>query len=231
MARRLPPLAGVLLLGALLSPATAPTAGARVGVAPGMEIVLDGGASCTLGFLAGNNAGDRLAVTAGHCAKAAGEVVYNRQGYEIGQVVAHESDGRTVDGGFGITLIALADDVEIPDGFFTHWATPTTGAVVHKYGNITQDTEGTVTTVTVDAEYPRYSVMRSSLTADHGDSGAPWYGDSQDGPVLYGITIGSFTSADDASIHGVYGFPIGPLVDYVRESANRWGAGFTPAGH
>ncbi|MCB0927215.1 MAG: hypothetical protein KDB70_04675 [Mycobacterium sp.] len=231
MARRLPPLAGVLLLGALLSPATAPTAAARVGVAPGMEIVLDGGASCTLGFLAGNDAGDRLGVTAGHCAKGPGELVYNRQGYQIGQVVAHQSDGDTVDEGLGITLIVLEDDVEIPDGFFTRWATPAKGAVVHKYGNTTRDTDGTVTEVTIDAEYPRYSVMRSSLVADHGDSGSPWYGDSEDGPVLYGITIGHFSSAEDASYRGAYGFPIGPLVDYVRESANRWGAGFTPAGH
>ena len=228
MRRRLLVLAGAVALAAALCPA--PPATARVGVAPGMAIVLESGGACTLGFLAGNDAGRRLGVTAGHCAQGVGELVYNKYGDVIGEVVAQQGDGSVLADGFGVTILVLADDVEIPDALFTRYANPRPGDPVHKYGSTTAETGGTIGTVTLDADYPRYSVMRSTLTASPGDSGSPWYGEDESGPVLYGITIGHLTDADNGAELGAYGFPIDALVAYVRDGSGTWGPGFTPAG-
>lgn len=208
--------------------APAPPAHARVQVAPGMQIQLSSGSACTLGFLAGNDAGKRLGVTAGHCAEGPGEGVYTKNGGLIGEVVAHYPDSEDVAEGFGITVLELDSGVEIADGFFTRFANPRPGAAVAKYGSTTAGTEGEVTSVEVDAEFPRYSVMRSTLLAEHGDSGSPWFGDTDAGPMLYGITIGHFTDPDNGSTRGAYGFPIDSLVAYVRQASPEWGAGFTP---
>jgi hypothetical protein len=62
-----------------------------VGLAPGTELNIGNG-RCSLGFLATNNAGDRLAVTAGHCADNVDERVYSHNGNLIGEVVYHMPD-------------------------------------------------------------------------------------------------------------------------------------------
>lgn len=215
-----------VLLCAALAPA--PLAQARVQVAPGMEIQLSSGSACTLGFLAGNDAGKRLAVTAGHCADGPGEGVYTKNGGLIGEVVAHYPDSENIAEGFGVTVLELDSRVEIADGFFTRYGNPRPGDAVAKYGSTTAGTEGEITSVDVDEEFPRYSVMRSTLLAEHGDSGSPWFADTDAGPMLYGITIGHFADPDSGATRGAYGFPIDSLVAYVRQASPEWGAGFMP---
>lgn len=214
----------------LMSVLLAPSATARVGLTPGMKIIIGNG-SCTLGFLATNAAGDRLGVTAGHCADRTGEEVRSVKGNYIGRVVSHRGDSGTGGPPFGIALIQLGKSTYTHDAFFTKFGNPSVGDNVRKYGSRTEGTNGRITELTIDTERPRYSVMRSALITLPGDSGCPWYWSKDGNQVLYGMHIGSYTGTrSDGLLKEAYGFPIRSIVSYVREASDVWGPGFIPLG-
>ncbi|MGB8406698.1 MAG: hypothetical protein WCE30_21815 [Mycobacterium sp.] len=211
----------------LASAVPAPIAAASVGLYPGMEIDFAGGGRCSLGFIATNDDGTRLGVTAGHCSDFLGQHVASHNGNPIGTVVSRAGDD--VDSyHFGITLIQLDPATYVQDAFFTSFRSPRVSEPVRKYGERTEGTNGRVTSVHYDDD-PTHSVMRSTVVILPGDSGSPWYRSSDGGPVLFGISIGNSTRRDDDAYLGGFGFPINSLIRYVRNESS-FGHGFTPVG-
>ncbi|MFZ2240465.1 MAG: hypothetical protein WAV90_13185 [Gordonia amarae] len=215
---------------AVMTPALAE---ARVGLKPGTELNIyrDNGkvSSCSLGFLATNDAGVRLAVTAGHCADGAGARVVSAKGNPIGQVVSHLTDD-TANDIFGVTVIKLASNTYTSDAYFTKYGNPGVGDYVRKYGIRTDKTEGTITSISTSSKSPRVGRMESTMVSLSGDSGAAWVsGDGNGGAKLLGLNIGHTTRKDGG--YGVaYGFPISSLVSLVRNGSDLWGPGFIPVG-
>ncbi|MDM2592361.1 chymotrypsin family serine protease [Mycobacteroides abscessus] len=115
-----------VLMGAALTAVaviSAPAAQASVGLYPGMSITnRDISSTCSLGFLATNSAGKRLAVTAGHCSTAIDQVFVSEKGAKIGYVVARWDDNG--DTYFGYTLLWLYDTTHTQDAYFAAWAQP-----------------------------------------------------------------------------------------------------------
>lgn len=198
-----------------------------VGLYPGMEIDFQGGGRCSLGFIATNRWGARLGVTAGHCSNAVGQHVLSHNRYPIGVVLARADDALAA-GRFGVTVIQLVNSAYIYNGFFARFRSPELGEPVRKYGERTEGTNGRITSV-YDGDDPTRSVMRSTVVALPGDSGAPWYRSSESGPVLFGITVGNSTRRQDDAYVGGFGFPINSLIRYVR-NGSKWGDGFIPVG-
>ena len=223
-------LAFSVLLAALLCTAVSPmpTAGAGVGLVPGTKLVFAGGGSCSLGFLATNDDGARLGVTAGHCADYVDQEVVSENGNPIGHVV-HLSADDLPRGLFGVALIELYSNTYIADAYFTQFGNPSVGDYVKKYGARTEKTDGKITDIHIDREYPSLSRMESTLVDLPGDSGAAWVGNGTDGPKLLGLNIG-FTHRSDGGYGVALGFPIRSLIALVKALSPNWGVGFIPVG-
>lgn len=218
-------LTAALLTGAL----TPPLASARVGLIPGTKLYFVGGGSCSLGFFATNNARDRLAVTAGHCAHDVDQKVTDENGDLIGEVV-HLTEDDLPNRKFGVALIQLYDNAYISDPYFTKFGNPAVGDYVKKYGARTAKTQGSITSIDIDDEYPQYSRMESTMVGIEGDSGSAWVGTGDDGgPQLLGLNIG-YTKRADGGYGYALGFPIRSLIKLVRRNSKIWGPGFTPTG-
>lgn len=71
--------------------------------------------------------------------------------------------------------------------------------------------------------------MHSTVIILPGDSGSPWYRSSNDGPILFGISIGNSTRRDNDAYLGGFGFPINSLIRYAQTDST-YGRGFTPVG-
>ena len=205
-----------------------PTAAASVGLAPGTKLFFRGGGECSLGFLATNAAGDRLAVTAGHCANDVDQEVLSEHGNRIGWV-AHHTPDKIAAGVYGVTLINLSGNTYTADAYFTQFGNPSVGDHVAKFGARTDKTEGTVVDISVDPDHPWRSQMESTLVGLPGDSGSAWVGDGAKGPVLVGLNIGH-TIRKDGGYGFAIGFPIRSLIAVVKANSPHWGPGFTPVG-
>lgn len=215
-----------VVLTALFAPAVA---NAKVGLLPGISLIIKGSGTCSLGFLASNDAGDRLAVTAGHCADSTGQEVVSANGNPIGKVVSWLTDDMD-NNLFGVTLISLYRNTYTADAYFTMFGNPSVGDHVRKYGERTAKTEGEITKISVDADSPRRARMESTLVNLPGDSGSAWVGVGDDGgPMLLGLNIGYTNRADGGYGFGV-GYPIRQLIKLVRDGSDIWGPGFTPVG-
>lgn len=217
----------VVLAAAFLGIVFPPLAHATVGLAPGIELDI-GEHRCSLGFLATNASGDRLAVTAGHCADDTEQKVYSASGDLIGIVAHHTPDDFTTNT-WGVTLIALADNTYTDDAKFSSFGDPAVGDYVTKYGFRTDRTEGTIAAVNTDAKQPWNGTMTSTLVGLPGDSGAAWIG-VQDGALkLLGLNIG-YTTRPDGGYGMATGFPIRALVALVNRNSPAFGRGFIPVG-
>ena len=205
-----------------------PTAGAAVGLVPGTQLFFRGGGSCSLGFLATNADGDRLAVTAGHCAAGVEQRVVSKNGNPIGRVVHHTPD-KTASEVYGVTLIQLSRNTYTADAYFTEFGNPSIGDFVKKYGARTEKTSGKVTDISFVPDSPRLSSMRSTMVTLPGDSGAAWVGGGDSGPKLVGLHIGSTKRADGGFGYAL-GFPIRSLIALVKKNSPSWGPGFIPVG-
>lgn len=200
-----------------------PVARASGLLAVGMEVVI-GSHSCSLGFFAFNDANDRFAVTAGHCADDINETVHSNNGVEIGSVVSHmpESDSLAPVRSRGYTLIRLYDDFDL-EVFFAGVAEAKKGDSITKFGARTGQTSGCVTDVDYDGS-PAEQTIVGSVVVIAGDSGSPWY---TAGPTLLGITASSrYADSGGGDDHGSQAQPIGALVNLIRQNAHPWGAGF-----
>lgn len=211
-----------------------PTAGAAVGLVPGTQLFFRGGGSCSLGFLATNADGDRLAVTAGHCADGVDQRVVSENGNPIGIVVHHTPDIGLDDGVpanefHGVTLIQLSRNTYTADAYFTEFGNPSIGDFVKKYGARTEKTSGKVTDISFVPDNPRLSSMWSTMVTLPGDSGAAWVGGGDSGPKLVGLHIGSTERADGGFGYAL-GFPIRSLIALVKKNSPNWGPGFIPVG-
>lgn len=212
-----------------LTLAVPPLAHARVGLVPGTKLYFAGGGSCSLGFFATNNDHDRLAVTAGHCADGVDQKVSTADREVIGEVVYLMPDNLP-SGLFGVAVIQLYKNAYISDHYFTTYGNPTKGDFVEKFGARTQKTEGSITMISTDADYPRMSRMESTLVGIEGDSGSAWVGTGNDGgPKLLGLNIG-YTERRDGGYGYAIGFPINSLIKLVRTKSKIWGPGFIPTG-
>jgi hypothetical protein len=211
----------------LLATLTAPTASAGVGLSPGTELHI-GDRVCSLGFLATNAAGTRLAVTAGHCADDTDQKVYSHNHNLIG-VVCHHTPDHTKDGTFGVTLICLSSGTYTADAYFTTYGDPSVGDYVKKYGERTDKTEGKITSIHTDPHNPARSQMKSTLVGLPGDSGSTWVGGGHKGPKLLGLNIGH-TTRPDGGYGYAFGFPINSLITLVKQNSPKWGPGFIPIG-
>lgn len=199
-----------------------------MGLEPGTKIYIGNG-SCSLGFLATNTAGTRLAVTAGHCADDTGQKVVSEKGNPIGTVCHHTPD-ETSKGVFGVTLICLSSNTYTADAYFTKYGDPDVGDYVKKYGARTEKTDGKITKIDTYSGHPWNSRMESTMVGLPGDSGAAWVGNSGGkGPKLLGLNIGH-TIRSDGGYGFSYGFPISSLIALVKQNSPKWGPGFIPAG-
>lgn len=227
-------LAAWLVAAITISLTGVPTAHASVGLYPGMPIQLSTGGTCSLSFLASNDDGDRLAVTAGHCSTALKQIFYSKDGTKIGYVVSRADDvSGTSSYDFGYTMIRLySDTTYTATAYFKKYRNPSEGTWVWKYGERTQETEGKIIGVDYsdDDSHPSYSVIKSTMITLPGDSGAPWYTGSDAGPVLVGIHVGSVTRKSDNSFQYSYGFPAHSMIRYIRKQSKNWGGGFNVVG-
>ncbi|WP_237074081.1 S1 family peptidase [Mycobacteroides abscessus] len=178
--------------------------------------------------MATNASGDRLAVTAGHCADEVEQKVYGAGGDLIGIVAHHSPDDFTANT-WGVTLIALADNTYTADAKFSSFGDPVLGDYVTKYGFRTDRTEGTIAAISADAKQPWKGTMSSTLVGLPGDSGAAWIG-VQDGALkLLGLNVG-YTTRPDGGYGMAAGFPIRELVALVNRNSPAFGRGFIPVG-
>ncbi len=221
---------GVMLSALVIISGLAPaSAAAKVGLLPGTPLYFKGGGSCSLGFLASNDRGDRLAVTAGHCAKGTGQAVVSAKGNPIGEVVSWLNDDMD-NSRWGVTLIYLSKNTYTADAYFVTYGNPSVGDGVKKYGKRTDKTEGKITKVSIDSDSPSHSRMESTLVGLEGDSGSAWVGGDDNGnPKLLGLNIG-YTHRADGGYGYAIGYPIRQLIKSVRNGSAKWGAGFTPVG-
>jgi hypothetical protein len=215
---RRPPLLALAAVAALPVPAAAP-ARADTALQVGMTIQGDG-ELCTAGFFGRNATGGQFIVTAGHCSRAVGEMIYDIGGATVGEVVARVPDGRTSYGPFGYTLIWLAGGTYIGADYFASVGNANVGDTVHVYGARTGLTSGAVTAAATSPVDPAASVVESSARVARGDSGGPWY---EDGPILVGICIGYDVAVPGGGFLFSYGMPIDPLLRLIRQTAGDWG--------
>lgn len=211
----------VVLFGLLASP----TASAAKGtLAVGMKLTFDDG-YCSLGFFAYDSIKDRLAVTSGHCANRLNEVVYNKFGDRIGEVVSWRSDAENsagkLTGARGYTIIYLYDDFKIQP-FFTKVGTISTGDHVSKFGGRSGKTNGHITSIENHPKRPDLALMESDMVQLPGDSGSPWY---TSGPTLVGIGSSGDQEANGGGA-GSQAQPIGDVIKMVRNDGGRYGRGF-----
>ncbi|MHA3019639.1 hypothetical protein ACXPWS_05135 [Mycobacterium sp. BMJ-28] len=215
---------GVTTVIAVLAP---PVVQAQVGLVPGTELNI-GAHGCSLGFIATNDNGDRLAVTAGHCADEPDQRVYSHDGTLIG-TVAHLTPDDFDNRSYGVTLILLSRNTYTQDAYFTKFGNPEVGDYVKKYGIRTNKTEGTITSIATNPDYPWRSRMESTLVGLPGDSGAAWVGNSDAGPKLLGLNLG-FTTRPDGGYGFALALPIRSLIALVKRNSPKFGQGFIPVG-
>jgi len=201
------------------------TSTVRVGLRPGSALDI-GNYECSMGFLATNDAGERLAVTAGHCAQNVGQQVHSHDGTLIGEVVQHIPDDFDHES-FGVTVIRLSANTYTADAYFTSFGNPEVGDGVTKYGVRTDKTDGKVTTVDISPERPGHSLMESTLVGLPGDSGAAWFSDAGKGPKLLGLNIG-YTKRADGGYGFAFGIPIDSLIALIKQNSPELEAGFMP---
>ena len=213
--------ATVFILAGIAAALFAAPADARVGLYPGMPIRFGNGV-CSLGFLATNAAGDRLAVTAGHCADAVNQHVRSNHGNPVGTVVLHAPDDLD-NNKYGGTVIKLARRTYASDAYFTKFGDPQKGDVIAKYGERTQKTTGSIINT------GRNGVLHSNLIALPGDSGAPWVTSHNGSIQLAGIHIGASSNRDGSQAYAI-GYGINEIVWIIRSHGGRWGNGFLPIG-
>lgn len=167
-------LAVAVLGAAVLAPSSPASAAARPVAAPGVAIYTRNGSEtlgCTLSFTARDNRGDRLAVTAGHCATGLRQEVFLDTGASIGTVLAWRPDTiPTRD--FGYTVIWLYDDVTQSAAIDADTALDTsadgnTGDLVCMFGAKSGRTCGAI-----QRSAPGLMTTYTNI-ATHGDSGAP----------------------------------------------------------
>jgi hypothetical protein len=215
----------VAVLCVLIGPV--PAAAADVGIFPGMELNI-GEHRCSLGFLATNDNGDRLAVTAGHCADDVDQDVYSHNGNRIG-TVAHHTPDRFDDRSYGVTVVRLFSNTYTADAYFTKFGDPSVGDYVKKYGARTDKTDGKITSIDSYPDLPWNSRMEATMVGLPGDSGAAWVGNGENGPKLLGLNLGN-TTRPDGGYGFALGFPIRSLIALVKRNSPKWGVGFIPVG-
>jgi hypothetical protein len=220
----------VILLSATTCAMASPmaTAAARVGLLPGTKLFFRGGGECSLGFLATNDFGDRLGVTAGHCPSRVDQEVVSENGTPIGRVV-HITTDEMADHRYGAALIQLYRSTYTADAYFTTFGNPSVGDYVKKYGARTEKTDGTIVSVTVDPDEPEHSEMQATLVGLPGDSGSAWVGSDGGSPKLLGLNIG-YSHRRDGGYGNAIGFPIRSLIATVQANSPKWGPGFIPVG-
>ncbi len=120
---------------------------------------------------------DRLAVTSGHCAGGADELVYSKNGVEIGRVVAWLEDvsdghGKLV-GARGYTVFSVYKRFSL-EPYFTGLGTISEGDWVTKYGERSGKTRGRIAKVKYNSDRPDLSLVYSDMVQLPGDSGSLW---------------------------------------------------------
>ncbi len=224
----------VAALAALLAGAamlTAPNALAAGTLTVGMGFQNDSG-MCSVGFFAFNGRGDRLAVTAGHCAHRAGETIKTTSGARIGTVVSwlddeSDSNGRLGDDDDrGFTIIALDKRWGIKP-FFASSGDPKVGQKIAKFGERTGKTAGTVTRLWNSNGSSKRGLMDAKMVQLPGDSGCPWYySDSSGEPVLAGISSsGNFNEQLPENARSTAQTITG-LYKLISTSGSKWTDGF-----
>ncbi|MGW9266600.1 hypothetical protein [Gordonia terrae] len=213
------------------TPATAVTPRYADTLTAGQGILIGDGL-CSIGFFGTNADGDRLAVTAGHCADGVGDEVTTTDGEPIGEVVEWKDDGGTPDGSItladprGYTVIAIEDDWDV-DPVFVTAADPEVGEQVAKTGERTGTTVGTVTGLLHQDAAPEHRLVNAELVVLGGDSGSPWYQETRAGRyVLVGISSsGNFgTQNPDQAISTAQ--TIEGLYEQIAGSGTAWTDGF-----
>jgi hypothetical protein len=192
-----------------------------------MPIVVAKG-TCSIGFFGFNKRGDRLAVTAGHCADPRdGAVRAEGSGAMIGKIVRYQLDtedshGHTT-GSRGYALIDLDRRASL-DPFFTALGTVTVGDSVTKYGERSGKTTGKITAVHEHSDRPDLSVVEADVVQLHGDSGSPWYTAPRTLVAMSSSgnqdTLGGQTGRSQAQ-------PIADVLKLIRADTSGWGAGFS----
>ncbi|WP_238419144.1 S1 family peptidase [Gordonia sp. 'Campus'] len=224
-------LLAALALAVGASPAAAITPAYAHSLTAGQGIVIGDGL-CSIGFFGTNADGDRLAVTAGHCAEGVGDEVTTTDGEPIGEVVDWKDDGGTADGSItladprGYTVIAVDDDWEV-DPVFAAASDPEVGDPVTKTGERTGTTVGTVTALLHQDAAPEHRLVNAELVVLGGDSGSPWYLETRSGQyVLVGISSsGNFgTQNPDQAISTAQ--TIEGLYEQIADSGSEWTDGF-----
>ena len=202
-----------------------------------MLIKRSNGSLCSLGFLATNAAGRRLAVTAGHCSVANDEMFYSANNNPIGYVVSRKNDapdGQGADAYVGYTLILLYDTTYTANAKFSGgYRSPEEGEWIWKDGERSERTPGKITSVYYKYadDRPETSTIYSNIIVLSGDSGSPWFTtDDKGNAILVGITIGSFT-AHDGTYKGAWGAPIYSLLRYIKKMSPNWGPGLNVVGY
>jgi hypothetical protein len=193
-------------------------------LAVGSKITIGGRHDCSIGFFATDSTGDQLAVTAGHCADGLNERVTNAWGQQIGEVVAwqpdHENAKGLLDGARGVTVIYTYKSFGY-QAFFTGTGTPRVGEGVRKFGETTSGTNGTITQVWSNPNYPTLNLIESDLQQRPGDSGCPWY--TSGSPVLLGLD----SSGDEQNGKpGAYAQPLSSIT-WQMTNVPRYGRGFS----
>lgn len=212
------------LVAVLAGIAVPPVAQAKNLLVVGMPISFSAG-TCSLGFFGFNARGDRLAVTSGHCAGGADELVYSKNGVEIGRVVAwleDVSDGHgKLTGARGYTVFSVYKRFSL-EPYFTGLGTIDEGDWVTKYGERSGKTRGRITKVKYNSDRPDLSLVYSDMVQLPGDSGCPWV---TSGPTL--VAMGS--SGNQEQMGGGAGSqaqPIGSVIRLIKEQGGVWGDGF-----
>lgn len=218
-------LAAAATLGSIVTAGTA-QADAMAVAAPGVVITQGSGQDatrCTLGYAARNNAGDRLAITAGHCGTV-GQLVYDRAHRLIGRYAAVRPDD-TATQRYGYSLIALADNVAAsasitPTFTVSRQDRAAVGDQVCLFGTTSGRKCGTVAAVTDNA-----GIIAGSLS-NPGDSGGPIV--RMRDRALVGILIGHNSAREETLFEPVTnilrltaatgdgGNQLGPVVDLDR---------------
>lgn len=203
---------------------TPPSAHAAGRLVVGMPILI-GGKACSLGFFGLNVRGDRMAVTAGHCSRAVGEVVYASGGIPIGLVVSRLRDAQNAKGKLtgsrGYTLIGLYRRFGLQP-YFAGIGKVTEGDFITKYGERSGKTSGVVMAVRSVADRPDLGLISSDMVQLPGDSGSPW--------VRRGLTLIGMGSSGDmeksGGTAGSQGQPISSVINMIRDGAGVWGSRF-----
>lgn len=163
-------------------------------VGPGTTIFPSVPLPCTIAAVGHNDAGENVALTAGHCWVSSPNV-YNRDGRYIGRFTQRAAQwGNLQDDWALITL-----DPGVTEGWFTPdgqlissiGTDPQPGQGLTKFGQTTRTTTGTVTALDGN-------VIHASTIAFNGDSGGPAY----QGSALVGLVSAMDTSPQTLSAGG-----------------------------